>query len=116
MKTWIYLINNFAHDLFTGIWFGCLVGIYTVHKETSDHAMQSMADIHLNLLQIFFRLGAVALALVMLTGVVRFMYRRDWDTFENSVAAAKKPLLIVKHAVLGIAFCLGSFLAYRWVF
>jgi len=116
MKTWLYIINNFAHDLFTGLWFGSFIGLYTVHAKLlqaplpGDAATALVADLE----QVFFRLGALALFCVMLTGVVRFFYRREWDNMEN-LSQAKKPILIIKHALLGTAFLLGSFLACKWV-
>ncbi|MDH4322487.1 MAG: hypothetical protein OEV73_13450 [Desulfobulbaceae bacterium] len=117
MKAWIYLINNFAHDLFTGIWFGCFVGLYTCHAQVSRLAQPSAAvtAFAVELQGRFFWLGTISLALVMVTGLVRFLYRREWDKMEDP-GKLKKPILIVKHALLGTAFLAGSACAYLWTF
>ena len=116
MKTWLYIINNFTHDLFTGIWFGSFIGLYTVHVKVlqAPQMADTAAGLIVDLEQVFFRLGALALLGVMLTGVVRFIYRRQWDRMEENLSQSKRPILIVKHAVLGAAFLVGSFLACKW--
>ena len=117
MKSWIYLINNFAHDLFTGIWFGSFIGLYTCHAKTNGLTQPSPAitTFATELQSHFFILGATSLLLVMLTGLVRFLYRRDWDKMEDP-GKLKKPILIVKHAFLGTAFIVGSVYAIIWTF
>ena len=116
MKSWLYLINNFAHDLFTGIWCGSFIGIYTCRVSLQNtQPSPELADFATLLQGRFFILGAVALGLVMLTGVVRFWYRREWDNLEEP-GKLKKPLLIIKHAILGSAFIVGSIFAVIWIF
>lgn len=117
MKSWLYLINNFAHDLFTGIWCGSFLGLSLCHSRITG-LRQPPAELvaFANDLQtLFFRLGVLSLALVMLTGLIRFLYRRDWDKMENP-GQLKKPILIVKHAVLGSAFLIGSVYSVLWTF
>jgi len=115
MKSWIYLINNFAHDLFTGIWFGSFIGLYTCHAKIStiEQPTAPLSAFIGELQSHFFWLGAISLVLVMLTGLVRFLYRRDWDKMEDP-GKLKKSILIVKHAFLGTAFLVGSTFAILW--
>jgi len=117
MRPWLYLINNFAHDLFTGIWFGSFVGLYTVRVGTgqSGQLPTAAAAIVADLAHRFFWLGAVSLALVMCTGCIRFLYRRQWDALE-APNSFKISILIVKHALLGTAFLAGSVCAFFWTF
>ena len=117
MKTVFYLINNFAHDLFTGIWFGSFVGIFVVHTKAGAQMDRVPGATRLigELNHSFLWLGALSLLLVMLTGVVRYLYRRQWDGLENP-GQFKKPILIVKHVLLGFSFVVGSFYAYQWIY
>ncbi len=117
MKRLLYLINNFAHDLFTGIWFGTFVGILIVHAKAARHPdMPAESAIFISELNhYFFWLGVVSLLLVMITGWIRFLYRREWDALE-APGHFKKPVLIVKHILLGSAFIAGSFYAYQWTY
>ena len=117
MKSWLYLINNFAHDLFTGIWFGSFLGLYNCHAKLTAIQLPpaELVSFAGDLQNLFFRLGVLSLALVMVTGLVRFLYRRDWDKLENP-GQLKKPILIVKHAILGTAFLIGSIYGVLWTF
>ncbi|MFH1020804.1 MAG: hypothetical protein V1782_09400 [Pseudomonadota bacterium] len=117
MRHWLYLINNFAHDLFTGIWFGSFVGIYTARTSTGQfwQLPAAAATVVNGLVHRFFWLGAASLALVMFTGCIRFLYRRQWDALE-APNGLKRPILIVKHALLGTAFLAGSVHAFLWTF
>lgn len=112
MKIWIYLINNFAHDLFTGLWFGSFIVVYVLHGKISQTEQPALLA---ELLKLFFQVGAGSLVLVVLTGIIRFAYRRDWDRLEG-MKEKKRSALIIKHALLGSAFLLGSICAYQWVY
>lgn len=117
MKNWLYLINNFAHDLFTGLWFGCfaLLG-YLRHRLSAAEGQELISGAFAaDLLKQLYWLGAVSLGGVLLTGLFRFFYRKEWDRMESS-PAAKKTLLIGKHIVLLSAFLVGSVLMTLWVY
>ena len=111
MKSWIYLINNFAHDLFTGIWFGSFIGLYVCHAQINELTQPSAAitSFTAKLQGHFFFLGASSLVLVMLTGLVRFLYQKDWEKIKTKI-------LLIKHAFLGTAFIIGSIYAVLWTF
>lgn len=36
MKTWLVLIDDFCHDLFTGLWFGGFFTLAIQHGEVGD--------------------------------------------------------------------------------
>lgn len=117
MKTALYLLNNFAHDLFTGLWFGSFAGLALVHARTAriqDLPAETLALVA-ELKWLFFSLGAAALFLVMLSGWIRFLYRREWDRLEDP-GRLKKPVLIVKHILLLSCLALGSYYAVLWTF
>ncbi|OGR03734.1 MAG: hypothetical protein A2511_04735 [Deltaproteobacteria bacterium RIFOXYD12_FULL_50_9] len=112
MKAWLYHLNNFAHDLFTGIWCGCFVNLVALRSWSDSGLMTGPAH---DLARLMFGMGAGALAAVLTTGIFRYIYRFEWQQTEQ-LALAKKPVLIVKHIILGLLFLVGSLLAVFWVF
>lgn len=106
MKPWLILINDFCHDLFTGLWFGSFVTLLVLREKAGDPALLA------ELAGIFTRLCLASLGAIILTGVFRFLYYRNWDG--AGMAAIKKRLLIVKHALLGTSMLVGTGLVIAW--
>ncbi len=110
MKAWLISINNFVHDLFTGLWCSALLTIYLLERKAPHTSAETMKD----LMKFFFLLGIVSLLVVVITGVFRSVYYRDGEN--KTVAAVKKRALIVKHILLGTLFLAGTYLAYSYTF
>jgi hypothetical protein len=106
MKPWLILINDFCHDLFTGLWFGTFVTLVVLRGKVGDPALLS------DLTRIFTVLCLASLIAIMLTGIFRFFYYRNWDGPE--MAAIKKRLLKIKHALLGALMLGGTGLIIAW--
>lgn len=112
MRPWLILLNNFCHDLFTGLWFGSFITLYVLRVKTAG--MEITGDWLAELNSFFFWFCIIALLLVSLTGLFRFLYYRNWDDSKKESPQLKKQMLIVKHAVLGSSFLFGSLLSYLW--
>ncbi len=110
MKTWLIIINNFVHDLFTGLWCSALLTIYLLERKAPQASAETMKD----LMKFFFVLGIVSLLVVVITGVFRSIYYRDGEN--ETAATIKKRALIVKHVFLGALFLAGTYLAYSYTF
>lgn len=115
MKTpnpWLVILNDFFHDLFTGLWFGSFVTLVILRGKsaalTPDQATL-MAD--LNGFFSWFCIGS--LFLIAATGIFRFFYYRGWDGIP--MKDVKKRLLIIKHAVLGSSFVAGTIAVVLWM-
>jgi len=106
MKPWLILINDFCHDLFTGLWFGSFVTLIVLRNKVGDPVLLG----ELNYL--FTILFLSALIAIMLSGIFRFFYYRDWDSKE--MAGIKKRLLKIKHALLGGSMVGGTVLVIWW--
>ncbi len=114
MKPWLILLNNFLHDLFTGLWFGSFITLYVLRYNTAEI---TPAPVWLNDLNMFFFVFCIAsLGLIGASGTFRFFYYRDWDGGAYDDAHLKKQMLAVKHAVLGTSFVGGTVLSFVWVF
>ncbi|MEO5661348.1 MAG: hypothetical protein ABIQ90_16375 [Polaromonas sp.] len=106
MRPWLILINDFSHDLFTGLWFGSFVTLIVLRGKVGDPVLLS------NLLHVFTILCLASLIVIMLTGIFRFFYYRNWDSAE--MAAIKKRLLKIKHALLGSLMLIGTGMVIFW--
>ena len=106
-----FIINNFTHDLFTGLWTSAILVIYLLNKRTNEQALLAV-ELHA-IMNVFFWLGIFSIAMILGTGLIRFVYYRpEIDGSER----IKKSLLIYKHLLLGAVFIAGTFLAYRWTY
>jgi hypothetical protein len=114
MKPWLILLNNFSHDLFTGLWFGSFVTLFLLREKTSNMALPADSVTELN--QFFFNFCLVSLLLISVSGLFRFFYYRDWDDGKHDAPELKRKMLIVKHAFFGSSFLIGTILAYTWTF
>jgi hypothetical protein len=110
MKAFL-LINNFTHDLFTGLWTSSILVIYLLTKKASEQALLA-AELH-SVIQVLFWLVIGPLVMVMGTGLIRFIYYRPAT---DGSAKITKSILIYKHILLGVVFVGGTFLAYWWTF
>ncbi len=112
MKPWLILLNNFAHDLFTGLWFGTFLTLWLVRNQTED--LGEIPSWIGEMQQILFAICLLSLLLITLTGLFRFFYHRDQDEGKYSTPDLKRQMLIVKHAVLGSSFLIGTAMAIYW--
>ncbi len=105
------IINNFAHDLFTGLWTSAVIVVYLLKEKARAQTLVA-AELH-DVMQLFFWLGIVSMAAILGTGGVRFRYYRpESDGSEGT----KRRLLIAKHLLFTVVFTGGTMLAYRWTF
>ena len=113
MKPWLILLNDFAHDLFTGLWFGSFVTMFVLHGRAGDPTLDAGQLMLLDeLINVFFWATFASLGPIIMTGVFRFFYYRDWDGV--AMKDVKKRLLIIKHAVLGSSLLIGTGFVLVW--
>lgn len=113
MKNWLIIINNFAHDLFTGLWVSAFLVIYLLEKKV-PFLQEALADALKDIMKVFFALGISSLVIIIITGAFRSIYYRSSES--GTVMAVKRKILILKHILLGTLFLLGTYLAYRYTF
>lgn len=113
MKAVLIIINNFAHDLFTGLWTSTILVIYLLDKRANPAQTLLAAELH-GVMRVFFWLGIFAIAIILSTGIIRFINYRSEN--EDDSGQIKKKILIIKHILLSAIFIGGTYLAYRWTF
>ncbi len=112
MKQWLFMINYFAHDFFSGFWLACFIVLAIVYQQ-SGLPGEAVADGGLvtRLLIMFFWLQSISLGLIAVTGYLRSLDAGDRAHLD---ARKTKQFLIIKHAVLGVFFIGGTVLGYQW--
>ena len=115
LRPWLIILNDFCHDLFTGLWFGSFVTLAVLRQKAARPGLSADVLVLMReLTSLFTWLTVAMLACIIATGVFRFFYYRDWDGVHNK--QVKKRLLIIKHAVLGSSFLLGTIMVAVWGF
>ncbi len=106
MRPILFLLNNFAHDLLTGLWFCSFLVLAVLHGEPEAPAVRRLAEI-------FFWLQQASLAGVAITGVLRYQDSKHGHS-RGMTRQARTRVLVVKHVLLGGIFLLGTALALAW--
>ncbi len=107
MREKLTILNAFVHDVATGTWIGSLVLLSILHAQASRPEWAPAAHLVRPLASRFLWVTWVSLAVILLTGVVRMV---TWKVFgwTGDVARDRVRLLKIKHAVLGVAFAVGT--------
>jgi len=114
MKAWLIIINNFVHDLFTGLWISSVLVIYLLGRKAGFEQGTPLATSLQEVMKVFFWLGVFSILVIIITGIFRL---REYK-LQNSGASepVKKRVLILKHILLGGVFLAGTYLAYIHAF
>jgi radical SAM superfamily enzyme YgiQ (UPF0313 family) len=110
----LIVVNNFVHDLFTGLWTSSLVVIVLLDRRAdSPEGVLVASSLH-EVMRIFFWLGVASIAVILASGSLRMLYYGPGISAEEE--KIKKELLIVKHVFFTFAFIGGTYLAYVYAF
>ena len=112
LKKYAFLLNDFSHDLFTGLWICSLLAIYLINGAVQEHTSPETVAFATGLLRVFFNLLCFSMVLIMATGGARYYHVRRSESAANT--PERRKLLIAKHAVMGVLFPLGTWLGWVW--
>ncbi len=114
-RFWIYffLLNDFSHDLFTGLWLSCLGTIVLIRLQTAAYAGPAPEAVIVfggHLQRTLFTAQNSAMALVLVTGVLRLIHVKSRG---GSGGRERRLLLVIKHIALTAIFAGGTYLGWR---
>lgn len=116
IRSWLFLINYYAHDFFTGMWCSSFLVIYLLHERYSSGyggLLEPAVAIVSELKRLFFFIEVCALVLVIITGVIRSMdHSLGYRGIERQ--KEKRRFLIIKHLIMGCCFLLGTIMGWWW--
>ncbi|MDI6870429.1 MAG: hypothetical protein QME79_03550 [Bacillota bacterium] len=107
MPAGLRIVNNFVHDLATGFWLALVIAASALRRTLVAAGLLAPGR---PVLVLLFRWAVVALAFILFTGVVRAAVYRDGGDADPRL---KRRLLLIKHALLGAAFALGTAYLYQ---
>ncbi len=111
MPAILLMLNNYFHDLATALFAVSALAAWSLHRALpADEALGRLRPVITGLV----RLGHGALAWILLAGVVRVIYYRDYE-WSEAAGRAQVPALVAKHVVLvgATAFGLAMLVALR---
>jgi putative copper export protein len=107
------VVNNFVHDLCTGMWFACLLVLWVVERQSVGVPAEAAAVLSSASVAVFWLL-VLSLAGIAITGAIRLMYWRAETPAD--MLRAKRPALIAKHVAFVVVFGLGTLWAAQLAF
>lgn len=110
----VRLINNWLHDVGTGLWAACALVIVVLEAEIAELAgMPQAAAAVLESQHAVLMLAPLALADIAATGGLRLAYWRSQTPAEE--LASKRPALIGKHVAFAVVYGGGTWAMWSLV-
>lgn len=110
----LVVVNNFVHDLSTGLWASSILVIYLLDMKTRSVTGLLVSSALHDVMKTFFWIGTASIAVILTTGGARLLYYRTESAGDEG--QIKKDLLIVKHVLFTFVFIGGTYLAYIYAF
>lgn len=110
----LVIVNNFVHDMVTGLWVSAMIVISLLRKKAEVPEMMAVSAALHDVMRFFFWLGIASIVVILITGSFRMLYFRRENAAHKGETKTK--LLIVKHVILTTVFIGGTYLAYLYTF
>jgi putative copper export protein len=107
------VVNNFVHDMCTGVWFASLLVIWVVASRSAGVSVEAR-EVLVDAQRAVFWLLVTALLGLAVTGGLRLMYWRQDTPLDD--LSAKRGSLLVKHVAFLLVYGIGTALAALVVF
>lgn len=108
MKPWLILINDFCHDLFTGLWIGSFIALVALRGKSGDAVLLG------ELTQLFTWLCVGSVVALGLCGMSSRLLRKALGNAR--LANMQYNLIRLRHALLGTSMLGGTGLVIAWAF
>lgn len=106
MKPWLVLLNDFCHDLFTGVWIGSFIALVVLRNQTGDAVLLG------EMTRLFTILCVESVVALALCGMGRRYLR---NTLGNAALAGMQYRLVrLRHGLLGTSILGGTGLVIAW--
>ncbi|ADG83690.1 hypothetical protein TherJR_2858 [Thermincola potens JR] len=106
------IINGFFHDFSTGIWLGALAVMEYVERNAVGNGEAAVQFFAMAMLQRVWRISLLALAIMLVTGVLR-VFTLKYYGWSGDIAGHRKRMLFIKHCFLGGLMLVGLFLQWK---
>lgn len=106
MKPWLVLLNDFCHDLLTGVWIGSFIALVFLRTWTGDAALAG------DMMRLFTWLCLGSVIALALCGMGRRYLRNALGN--AALAGMQYRLTQLRHALLGTSMLGGTGLVIAW--
>jgi hypothetical protein len=106
----VIMMNNYFHDVATGLLVASWVALYFIMKSYDDGGSRQSAEYLLRLYQTMTRVARFSFWWIIIAGFPRTYFYRDFE-WAASVDNLQVPAIIVKHVVVFILVVTG---VYMW--
>lgn len=106
MKPWLILLNDFCHDLLTGLWIGSFIALVLLRTKAGDAA--TLGDLS----RLFTWLCIASIAGLALCGISRRYLRNKLGN--AALASMQIHLARLRHMLLGGSMLGGTGLVIAW--
>jgi hypothetical protein len=102
---YLWILNDFMHDLGTGVWAACLLVVWVLHGELASLPAEASAALS-SVMWLLWWLAIAALVVIGATGGLRLRYwRRECDSHDVD---AKRRALLIKHGAFLAVYGIGT--------
>jgi hypothetical protein len=98
----IIMMNNYLHDVATGLLAASGVGLWVIMRKYEDTGNREVTEYFLSIYKSMTRLARFSLLCILIGGVPRTLFYRSFE-WANAVGHGQVPAIIAKH-VLAFAF------------
>lgn len=110
----VRIVNNWLHDVGTGLWAACLLVIVVLDRRMNEIVPSESSSQVIPLVTetgwLVFWLMVAGLVVIAVTGALRLLYWRAETPADE--LAAKRPALIGKHIAFTVVYGPGTW--YAW--
>ena len=114
-SAWLRLANDWVHNVASALWAACVIVLFVLDRQQPLMAEGSVDAWHVlaHVSAVMFQLLLVSLLVVIVTGVVRLLYRRRESAADR--APAKRATFIGTHVAYALIYAAGTVWAYSMI-
>jgi putative copper export protein len=104
-RRYFWIVNNFLHDMATGVWAACVLVVWMLAGRRAGMPAEAAAAVG-ETMSALFRLAIAALVIIGATGGVRLGYWRRQTG--SSELTQKRRALLIKHGLFAVVYGGGT--------
>lgn len=112
MKSIAIMMNNYFHDMATGLLIASAVLVFLFARDMESWRGKTVVEYFVHVYEKFFVIIAISLVFIFLAGAVRMYFYNEYE-WANAVGNNQVPALIAKHILIFAVVSIGGFGWFR---
>ena len=109
----VIMMNNYFHDVATGLMVASGVALYFIMKSYDDNADLMTARYFMRVYKTMTRVAKFSFWWIIIAGFPRTYYYKSFE-WANDVAGLQVPAIIIKHVVVVVALGTAIFIWHKY--